>query len=164
LGFGGGVFCSTNNGASWTAFNSDPFTYDTVYSLAVSGSNIFAGTGGSVFTGTGGNGVWSRPLPEIVSVVPQNRQTSPLQTRLRIAASGSLHSGVMLNYSIQSRSIVHLGIYSISGKQVILLEQGERAPGEYAVKVNGGAIPSGLYVCRFQAGSYQESNRLMVVK
>jgi len=87
-----------------------------------------------------------------------------LQTRLRIAASGPLHSGVMLNYSVRSRCIVQLGFYTIAGKQVALLEHGERAPGEYAFKFDTGRIPAGFYICRFQAGNYQESNRLMVAK
>jgi hypothetical protein len=149
-----GIFLSTNDGASWAGFNTGLATRR-VNSLAIGGGTVFAGTSA---------GVWRRPLSEIVSVLPQNQRTATLQTRLRIAVSGSLHSGVMLNYSVQSRCIVQLGIYTISGKLVALLERGERAPGEYAVKVENGEIPSGLYVCRFQAGSYQESNRLMVMK
>jgi photosystem II stability/assembly factor-like uncharacterized protein len=157
--YGGGVFLSTNNGTSWTAVNSavsSLWANPIVYSLAMSGSDIFAGTDNW--------GIWRRPLSDMVSIIPQNQQTIPLKTRLRVAASGALHSGVMLNYSIRSRCIVHLGIYAVSGKQVALLEQGERAPGEYAFKFDTGRIPAGFYVCRFQAGSYQESNRLMVVK
>ena len=160
VGTNGGVFLSTNNGTSWTAVNSavdsSLWVNSPVMSLAVSGSDIFAGTVNW--------GIWRRPLSEVVSIIPQNQQIIPLQTRLRIAASGSLHSGVMLNYSIRSRCIVHLGIYTIAGKQVALLEQGEREPGEYAFKFDTGRIPAGFYVCRFLAGNYQESNRLLVVK
>ena len=157
----GHVYLSTDNGTSWTAVNSlNPVDaglgMGNVMACAVSGNDIFAGTDNW--------GIWRRPLSEMVSVVPQNRQTSPLQTRLRIVASGSLHSGFMLNYSIRSRCIVQLDICTIAGKQVALLEQGERAPGEYALKFDTGRVPAGIYVCRFQAGSYQESNRLMVVK
>ncbi|MFA6472089.1 MAG: regulator, partial [Candidatus Latescibacterota bacterium] len=41
--YNGGVFLSTNNGASWTAVNTG-LIITPVYSLAVSGMNIFAGT------------------------------------------------------------------------------------------------------------------------
>jgi hypothetical protein len=60
-----------------------------------------------------------------------------------------------------------LSIYSISGKRVALLEQQDRRPGEYSVRLGaaaGGAIPSGLYVYCFQAGSYQESNLVQVME
>ena len=50
---GGGVFRSTDNGASWTAASTG-LTSTTVRALAVSGTSLFAGTGGG--------GVWRRPL------------------------------------------------------------------------------------------------------
>jgi len=51
-----GVFKSTNNGNSWTAVN-DTLTNSYIYSLAISGENIFAGTLGS--------GVWRLPLLQL---------------------------------------------------------------------------------------------------
>jgi hypothetical protein len=154
----GGVFLSTDNGTTWTSV--DPADAG----LGMGNVMVLAASSNDIFAGTDNWGIWRRPLSEMVSIIPQNQQTIPLQTRLRIAASGSLHSGIMLNYSIQSRCLVHLGIYTITGKQVALLEQGERAPGEYAFKFDSGRIPAGFYVCRFQAGNYQESNRLIVAK
>ena len=55
-GPGGGVFLSTNNGTSWTAVNTG-LTNTFVSSLAVSGTNLFAGTGAD-FGGPGGDGVF----------------------------------------------------------------------------------------------------------
>ena len=160
-GTNGGVFLSTNNGTSWTAVSSG-LTNTDVRSLAVSGSNIFAGTSDPY--GIGDGGVWRRPLSDIVSVLPQTQQPLPLQARLHLNGSASLRSGTMLSYSIRSRCLVRIGVYTISGKRVAVIEQGERTPGEYAVNLDAGRIPAGLYVCRFQAGNYQESSRLMVVK
>ncbi|MBK7032468.1 MAG: hypothetical protein IPH49_04205 [Ignavibacteria bacterium] len=54
-----GVFLSTNNGASWTAVNTG-LTNNIVLSLAVSGSNLFAGTdGGGVFRSTNNGTSWT---------------------------------------------------------------------------------------------------------
>ena len=66
-----GVFLSTNNGTSWTAVNSGLTDLD-VYSLAVSGSTIFAGTD---------SGLWRAQFPAVpVLASPinnaQNQQTS----------------------------------------------------------------------------------------
>jgi hypothetical protein len=55
----GGVFLSTNNGTSWTDV-SVGLTNTIIWTLAVSGTNLFAGTNG--------NGVWRRPLDEIIPV------------------------------------------------------------------------------------------------
>jgi hypothetical protein len=52
-----GVFLSTDNGASWTPFNTGLPTDMEVVSLAIIGTDLFAGTGGS--------GVWRRSLSEL---------------------------------------------------------------------------------------------------
>jgi ligand-binding sensor domain-containing protein len=164
-GTAGGVFLSANSGTSWTAVNSGVPVNTIVNSLAVSDSDIFASTLASV-SGAGlfPSGVWRRSLSEMTSLLPQHQHTTPLQTGLRITTSGSSRSAFVLNYSIQSPGLVQLTIYTVSGKRVAVIEQGERTPGEYSVSFDAGRIPAGLYMCRFQAGSYQENNRLMIVK
>jgi hypothetical protein len=152
------VYLSTDNGTRWTAV-------DTVSQGPGMGNVlVLVANGNYIFAGTDNWGIFRRPLSEMVSILPQNQKSTPLQTRLRIAASGALHSGVSLNYSIRSRCLVRLGIYTISGKRAAVIDQGERTPGEYTVKFDGGVVSPGLYVCRFQAGDYQESSRLMVIK
>jgi hypothetical protein len=55
---GGGVFCSTDNGGTWAAVDSG-LTNLNVYSLAVSGTYLFAGTYGGVFLSTNGGARWT---------------------------------------------------------------------------------------------------------
>jgi ligand-binding sensor domain-containing protein len=57
-GTSGGVFLSTNNGASWTAVNTG-LTDPSVRSLAVSGTDLFAGTSGGVFLSTNNGASWT---------------------------------------------------------------------------------------------------------
>jgi ligand-binding sensor domain-containing protein len=59
----GGVFLSKNNGASWAAvntglMNSDIQPSSVVHSLAIAGTNLYAGTRGAA--------VWHRPLSEML--------------------------------------------------------------------------------------------------
>jgi hypothetical protein len=55
----GGIFCSTDNGTSWTAVNNG-LTNPEVFSLAVSGTNLFAGTyGEGVFLSTNNGLSWT---------------------------------------------------------------------------------------------------------
>ena len=49
--YGGGVFLSTDNGASWTAVNNG-LTNPDINTLAINGTNIFAGTNEGVFLST----------------------------------------------------------------------------------------------------------------
>jgi hypothetical protein len=58
---------------------------------------------------------------------------------------------------------VRLALYAVSGKQEALYNQGEQAPGEYSLKLERGAIPAGLYVYRFQAGNFRESDLVRIM-
>ena len=56
---GGGVFLSTNNGKiSWTAVNNG-LTNKAVQSLAINGTNLFAGTYGGVSRSTNNGTSWA---------------------------------------------------------------------------------------------------------
>ena len=58
-GTGGGVYLSTNNGASWTPVNTGLWNLG-VIALAVSGTNLFAGTDGAgVFLSTNHGANWT---------------------------------------------------------------------------------------------------------
>ncbi len=54
-----GVFFSSNNGTNWTQVSTG-LTNTIIWALEVSGLNLFAGTNG--------NGIWRRPLDEIIPV------------------------------------------------------------------------------------------------
>ncbi len=58
-GSGAGVFLSTNNGGLWTLVNTGFPAGVYVMSLAVSGSNVFAGTGTGVYISSNNGGLWT---------------------------------------------------------------------------------------------------------
>jgi hypothetical protein len=55
---GGGVFLSTDTGAQWTAVNTG-LTSDRILSLAVSGTDLFAGATGGAFLSTNNGASWT---------------------------------------------------------------------------------------------------------
>jgi photosystem II stability/assembly factor-like uncharacterized protein len=55
---GGGVYLSTNNGTNWTQVNNG-LTYGNVISLAISDTDIFAGTNDGVFLSTNNGTDWT---------------------------------------------------------------------------------------------------------
>jgi hypothetical protein len=67
VGTSDGVYVSTDNGLSWNAWNSN-LTSTWVLSLALSGTDIYAGTYGS--------GVWKRPLSELSGIQEINENGS----------------------------------------------------------------------------------------
>jgi photosystem II stability/assembly factor-like uncharacterized protein len=55
---GSGIFLSTNNGSTWTAVNNGLSNIN-VESIAISGTNIFAGTQSGVFKSTNNGSSWT---------------------------------------------------------------------------------------------------------
>ena len=79
-----------------------------------------------------------------------------------------------INYSIPAVSFVTLKIYDVLGNEVATLVNEEKIKGNYEVKfsttggvTSGGNIynlPSGIYFYRLQAGSFVETNKMILLK
>jgi hypothetical protein len=79
------------------------------------------------------------------------------------------NSQTIIRYDLDSLTKVFLAIYDAQGRVVRILESGHKSPGRYAVKWdglgNGGeALTSGLYLCRFSAGSHSKVRKIMFLK
>jgi len=78
--FNNGAYLSTDNGKNWTAVNIG-LTYADVYSLTVSGTNLFAGTYGGVFLSTNNGTSWTQ-------AGLANTPVCPLSSQIRISLLG----------------------------------------------------------------------------
>jgi hypothetical protein len=153
--WGGGVFLSKDNGASWKAVNPG-LTNLFIPSLAVNNEYLFAGARNDT--------VWRRSIAEMTAVKLPQKPNNHHYAKCRIHYSGFLHTTVIISYTIQTSCFVELGIYTSDGKSVALLEQGNRSAGEYKIKFDGKKLFPGAYVYRFKAGSYEESDQLIIKK
>jgi len=94
----GGVFLSTNNGASWTQVNNG-LTNTSVTALTVSGTNLFAGTGtgqggwGRVYLSTNNGTSWT----EVDAGLPIGRPVSALAVSGTNLFDGIYYGGVFLS-------------------------------------------------------------------
>jgi immune inhibitor A len=61
-------------------------------------------------------------------------------------------------------SDVKLVVYDILGKEVAVLVNEKKSPGQYEVRFDGAGLASGVYVYRLVAGKYVEAKRMLLVK
>lgn len=162
--FGGntvGVFLSTDKGSTWKAMNTG-MVDTTVYSLAIVGTNLFAGTDSS--------GVWSRPLLEMTASVHTFSNRTPLQFRLEQNYPNPFNPATTISYVLPVRSSVRLQVFNVLGQLIAELIGDEQNVGFHSVvwKAN---VPSGIYFYRIQAAAmgkpsdhFEEVKKLILLK
>ncbi len=61
-------------------------------------------------------------------------------------------------------SYVKLAVYDVTGEEITVLVDGERAPGEHFVTFEAGNLPGGIYLCRMEAEGYTSTTKLVLLK
>ncbi len=150
--FNGGVMFSRDNGTHWV---NTGLTGVYVNALAISGNYLVAGTN---------NGVWRRPLSEIVTSVELS--SSPLPDRFMLEQNfpNPFNPRTTIQYSIPHGGWMQLKIFNVLGREVATLVNEVKQPGTYTVQWDASGMPSGVYYYRMQAGTYTKTRRLILLK
>ena len=161
-----GVFLSTNNGGIWSGVNTGLTNYS-VGALAVSGTYLFAGTSG--------DGVWRRPLSEMITSVWETAWNDlPIEYKLGQNYPNPFNPSTKIKYSVPTSSNVVIKVFDILGNEIETLINEEKLVGNYEVEFSakGGSasggnaynLPSGVYFYRLQADNFIETKKMMVMK
>lgn len=140
-GYSAGIYRSSNDGASWTQVREGIYPRE-CFSLAVIGSELFAGAYGAV---------WKRPLSEMASV--------RLAFRSPHAKAGfaqgpvlQIHPGAEIAFMTEKRGRVELGIYDLNGKRIAVILDSHLDAGEHRAVLSPSDLREGCYSIRLQAG------------
>ncbi len=150
----GGVFLSTDNGTNWAPVNSG-LTSTQIVSLEISDGYLFAGTH---------NGLWKRPLSEMITSVEINPTDAPTHFSLEQNYPNPFNPATTIQYSIAHSGRTQLHIYTVLRREVATLVNTVQQPGTYSVEWDASGIPSGVYFYRLQAGTYTDTKRLTLIK
>ncbi len=61
-----------------------------------------------------------------------------------------------IRYGLPQQASVRLGVYDVQGRLVAVLVEAEQAMGWHEVTFEAGALPSGIYFYRLEAGTFQD--------
>jgi endo-1,4-beta-xylanase len=67
-------------------------------------------------------------------------------------------------FQVASSGFVSLKVLDILGREVAVLVNESRQPGTYSERWNASALPSGVYFCRMQAGSFVDTKKMILAK
>ena len=157
IGTGGkGVYLSNNNGTNWPA-DTVGLMGNSITALAIIGANIFAGTS------TEGS-IWRRPLSEIITKIKDDRNQIPAQFELEQNYPNPFNPSTKINFTLPKASKVKITIYNQLGQQVTTLVDGEYSGGPHELNFNASNLASGIYYYRIEAGSFNQTKKMMLMK
>ncbi len=69
-----------------------------------------------------------------------------------------------IRYQLPVGSEVTLKVFDLLGREVRTLVAQHQRAGTHAVRFDAGNLPSGVYLCRLDAGSYRETRKILLMK
>ena len=142
---GGGVFESTNNGNSWVTENIG-LTNTDVYSLAVCGTNVFAGTWGG--------GMFRQPLSQLTGISEINNPNS------EILISPNPTTGIFTIHT-EGTNIKEIKVFDIIGNEILSFDKLRMTQSE-TIDVSGFA--KGIYFLQITVDSAGSPTKNVVNK
>jgi hypothetical protein len=98
------------------------------------------------------------------SAAVQENAELPLQYALEQNYPNPFNPSTTISFTIPSTSHVSLKIYDVLSREVATLASEEMPAGMSSRQWNASGMPSGMYFCRLQTGSYTAMKRLLLVK
>jgi len=94
-------------------------------------------------------------------------ETEQLQTtsyKLLTNYPNPFNPSTLIRYSLEAATNVELAVYDISGREVARLINGYRSAGSHEVSFDASHLGSGIYLARFTAGDFTQTQKLVLVK
>lgn len=153
-GSGMGVSISYDGGTSWVYNNTGLTTLDVNY-ITLIGTDIYACTS---------NGIFKRPLQQILTSVDENKNSLPNSFSLEQNYPNPFNPSTTISYSVPKTNFVTLKIFDGLGREVTTLVNENKLPGKYEIKFNGTKLSSGVYLYQMTAGNFVETKKLILMK
>jgi photosystem II stability/assembly factor-like uncharacterized protein len=150
-----GVYMSSNEGASWSLFNTGMPTVE-VYDLKYRETNKI------LLAATHGRGCFKIDLTGLTGI--QSNNITAEKYGLSQNYPNPFNPSTKIKYSIPGSAYVTLKVYDILGNEVETIVSGMQTRGIYDVQWNAGKFASGVYIYKINAGSYNESKMMLLVK
>jgi hypothetical protein len=150
-----GVFLVNDNGDSISSLNEGLADLH-IHTLAID-------AGGYVYAGTD-NGIWRRPLSEVVASMPFPSGDVPGDFTLSQNYPNPFNPVTNIRFQISDIRYLKLAVYDLLGREAAVLVNEKRGPGSYEVQFDGSGLSSGVYFYRFDAGEYVSTKTMLLVK
>jgi hypothetical protein len=137
------LVASVDSGKTWSDITTG-LTDSVVYSLAVSGRYLFAGTSRS--------GIWKRSLSQLITQVAREGYAPASSLALAQNYPNPFNPSTSIEFELPMAARVRLTILNLLGQQVARLIDAPLAAGRHTIEWRAHS-PSGVYLYRLEATS-----------
>mgnify|MGYP002629288558 FL=1 len=100
----------------------------------------------------------------IQDVVAVDEVFVPREYALHPPYPNPFNPDVNLVVDIPQTALTRISIFNMRGQEIAVLENDELSPGRYNYQWQGTSQPSGIYFVRIQAGKYEKSEKISLLK
>lgn len=119
--------------------------------------------GGFILVGSADEVVLVRTMPDNIESA-QARNAIPSAIVLHSAFPNPFNPNTTITFDLAREMNVTLTAYDILGKQVATLVNGSMSAGTHEATFDATNLPSGIYFCRLEAGTFSQTQKLMLLK
>jgi len=101
---------------------------------------------------------------QLFTDILENGNELPLIFSLYQNYPNPFNSATVIKYSIPNSSRVIIKVYDILGSEVMTLLNEEKETGYHSIDFNESDLPSGVYFYRIQAGNFNDTKKMILIK
>jgi len=116
-----------------------------------------------LYAGTIGNGIWRRPLNEIITNTNENNMYGE-DFSLSQNYPNPFNPVTKINFTLKNSSLVKITILDISGKVIETLVDGYTSEGNHSLAFDGTNLSSGIYFCKMTSGNFNDILKMILIK
>lgn len=96
--------------------------------------------------------------------VPQSENSVPRTVSLSQNYPNPFNPATTIRFAVPHTMHVTLKVYDMTGRGVATLLDGIKSAGTYAVTWDAGGLPSGIYLCRINAGAWSGTRKIALIR
>ncbi len=111
----------------------------------------------------GTNGAVYRYNSDLIGI-NQQQNNIPLTVVLNQNYPNPFNPATTIKYSVSNLARVRITLYDVTGRQIRVLFNDIRGPGEYTFRFDASGLSSGVYFYKLEAGKFIETKKMVLLK